>query len=136
MDAKAIELTLDLAETAPELQADRADLARALSNLIDNGLHYTPRGGHLRVETQVAGQSLVIRVSDTGIGIPPEDQPLIFDRFFRGTNARTVDPGGTGLGLVIVKKIVEQHGGQIEVTSAVGVGTTFSIYLNSTHGEA
>ncbi len=136
MDAKAIELTLDLAETAPQLLADRADLARALTNLIDNGLHYTPHGGHLRVETQVADQSLVIRVSDTGIGIPPEDQPLIFDRFYRAPNARTVDPGGTGLGLVIVKKIVEQHGGQIEVTSSVGAGTTFSIHLNGNRGEA
>lgn len=136
MEAKAIELTLDLAETAPQLQADRDDLARALANLIDNGLHYTPQGGRLRVETQVADQSMVIRVSDTGIGIPPEDQPRIFDRFFRSTNARTVDPGGTGLGLVIVKKIIEQHGGQVEVTSAVGAGTTFSIYLKTDHAES
>ncbi len=135
IEAKAIELTLDLAETAPPLQADRDDLARALANLIDNGLHYTPQGGRLRVETQVAAQSMVIRVSDTGIGIPPEDQPHIFDRFFRSTNARTVDPGGTGLGLVIVKKIVEQHGGQVEVSSEVGVGTTFSIYLRNDCGE-
>ena len=129
IDAKAIDLKLDLAETAPHLQADRDDLVRALANLIDNGLHYTPRGGRLRVETQVADQSVAIRVSDTGIGIPPEDQPHIFDRFFRAANARLVDPGGTGLGLVIVKKIVEQHGGQIEVSSAVGAGTTFSVYL-------
>ncbi len=132
-EAKAISLTLDLADTTPELQADRDDLARALANLIDNGLHYTPPGGCLRVETQVVDQSLVIRVSDSGIGIPPEDQPLIFDRYFRSTNARAVDPGGTGLGLVIVKKIVEQHGGQIEVTSSIGTGTTFSIYLNNEH---
>jgi signal transduction histidine kinase len=136
LETKAINLTLDLAETTPQLQADRDDLARALTNLIDNGLHYTSQGGRLRVETQVADQSLVIRVSDTGIGISPEDQPRIFDRFFRSTNARAVDPGGTGLGLVIAKKIVEQHGGQIEVSSAVGAGTTFSIYLKSERSEA
>ncbi len=136
IEAKAINLTLDLAETAPRLQADRDDLARALANLIDNGLHYTPQGGRLRVKTQVADQSLMIRVSDTGIGIPLEDQPRIFDRFFRSTNARLADPGGTGLGLVIAKKIIEQHGGQIEVTSSVGAGTTFSVYLNNDRGEA
>jgi signal transduction histidine kinase len=130
-DAKAIELRLDLAETTPLLQADRDDLARALANLIDNGLHYTPRGGRLCVETQVADQSVAIRVSDTGIGISPEDQPHIFDRFFRAANARSVDPGGTGLGLVIVKKIVEQHGGRIEVSSTFGQGTTFSVYFRN-----
>jgi two-component system phosphate regulon sensor histidine kinase PhoR len=136
MEAKAIELTLDLAETAPQLQADRDDLARALANLIDNGLHYTPRGGRLRVETQVTDQSMVIRVSDTGIGIPSKDQPRIFDRFFRSANARAIDPGGTGLGLVIARKIIEQHGGLIEVSSSVGAGTTFSVYLKSDRGEA
>ncbi len=130
IDAKAITLTLDLAAAAPDLPVDRADLARALTNLIENGLHYTPPGGRLLITTQVINQSLLIRISDTGIGIPPEDQPLIFDRFFRAANARMVDPGGTGLGLVIVKKIVEQHGGRIEVRSTVGAGTTFSIYLN------
>jgi PAS domain S-box-containing protein len=136
METKAINLTLALAGTAPQLQADRDDLARALANLIDNGLRYTPQGGRLRVETQVADQLLVIRVSDTGIGISPEDQPRIFDRFFRSTNARLADPGGTGLGLVIARKIVEQHGGQIEVSSTVGAGTTFSIYLKSDRSEA
>jgi PAS domain S-box-containing protein len=136
MEAKAIQFTLDLAETVLPLQADRDDLARALANLIDNGLHYTPRGGCLRVETQVAHPLVAIRVSDTGIGIPPEDQPLIFERFFRSANARRVDPGGTGLGLVIVKKIVEQHGGWIEVSSTVGVGTTFRIYLKCDPSEA
>lgn len=134
--AKAIELTLELTEDTPELLADRDDLARAVANLIDNGLHYTPPGGGLRIETQIADQTVVLRVSDTGIGIPPEDQPHIFDRFFRAANARTIDPGGTGLGLVIVKKIVEKHGGQIEVSSAIGTGTTFSIYLRSDRGEA
>jgi PAS domain S-box-containing protein len=136
LEAKSISLTLDLAETALYLQADRDDLARALANLIDNGLHYTPAGGRLQIETQVVDDQFVaIRVSDSGIGIPPEDQPLIFDRFFRAANARAVDPGGTGLGLVIVKKIVEQHGGHIEVNSTIGAGTTFSMYFRYERGE-
>jgi signal transduction histidine kinase len=131
MEAKAVSLTLNLAKTTPCLQADRDDLARALTNLVDNALHYSQQGGQIGIETHVTDQRVVIAISDTGIGIAPEDQPLIFDRFYRAANARAVDPGGTGLGLVIVKKIVEQHGGRIEVSSTVGAGTTFSLYFRN-----
>jgi two-component system phosphate regulon sensor histidine kinase PhoR len=83
----------------------------------------------VRVQTQLKGQEAIVQVSDTGIGIPAEDQPRIFERFFRAANARNADPGGTGLGLAIVKKIVEQHHGHVELQSTAGSGTTFRVYL-------
>ncbi len=129
IDSKAIELLLDLDEAIPEVQADVDDLSRALANLIENAAHYTPSNGRIRIETQVLRPSVVIRVSDTGIGIRQEDLPHIFERFFRTTDARATDQGGTGLGLAIAKQIIERHGGRIEVTSTIGRGTTFSIYL-------
>jgi PAS domain S-box-containing protein len=129
IEEKNLELVLDLAPDAPALEATADDLARAVANLIDNAVHYTPSGGLVRVQTEMIDHEAIIRVSDTGIGIPKEDQARIFDRFFRASNARTADPAGTGLGLAIVKKIVEQHEGRIEADSAVGSGTTFSVYL-------
>ena len=129
IESKAIELLLDLDEAIPEVQADVDDLSRALANLIENAAHYTPSNGRIRIETQVLHPSVVIRVSDTGIGIRQEDLPHIFERFFRTTDARATDQGGTGLGLAIAKQIIERHGGRIEVTSTIGRGTTFSVYL-------
>lgn len=127
-EEKDVQVVFDLTEARPLLEMDADDLERALSNLIDNGIHYTPPGGTLKVSYRVEDE-IVFQVSDTGIGINKEDMPLIFNRFYRAANAQTVDPGGTGLGLAIVKKIVEQHRGRIEVTSTIGIGTTFTIRL-------
>lgn len=128
-EEKHLTVTLDLTAADPVVRADRDDLARALTNLVDNAVHYTPPGGRVKIETQVTPEALVIRVSDSGIGIHPNDQPHIFERFFRAANARATDPGGTGLGLAIVQKIVEQHQGRVGMESTPGQGTTFSIYL-------
>jgi PAS domain S-box-containing protein len=127
-EEKDIQVIFDLAETRPLLEADADDLERALANLIDNGIHYTPAGGILKVVSRVEDE-VMIQVSDTGIGISKEDLPQIFDRFYRAVNAQRVDPGGTGLGLAIVKKVVDQHRGRVEVISTIGLGTTFTIHL-------
>jgi PAS domain S-box-containing protein len=129
IEDKQLELVLELSPDAPPVEGIADDLSRAFANLIDNAVHYTPSGGVVRVQTQVKSHEAVILVSDTGIGIPKEDQHRIFERFFRASNARNSDPNGTGLGLAIVKKIVEQHQGRIEADSAEGTGTTFSVYL-------
>ena len=129
IEDKHLQLVLELSPEAPPVEGVADDLARAFANLIDNAVHYTPSGGLVRVQTELKGLEAIFQVSDTGIGIPAEDQARIFERFFRASNARNTDPGGTGLGLAIVKKIVEQHHGRIEATSTVGSGTTFRVYL-------
>jgi PAS domain S-box-containing protein len=109
--------------------ASGSDLQRALANLIDNAVRYTPNEGTVSIQTHTQDREIGIVVSDSGIGISPEDQTRIFERFFRASNARSADPGGTGLGLAITRRIVENHEGRIEVSSTVGKGTIFTVYL-------
>lgn len=109
--------------------ADAAQLTRALGNLVHNAIKFTPSGGAIRVSASEAGADVVVQVSDTGPGIPPDDLPRVFERFFRGDKARA--GGGTGLGLAIAKHVVEAHGGRIEVESQgrPGQGATFRFTL-------
>jgi PAS domain S-box-containing protein len=126
---KDIALTETLVQDVPLILADEDDLGRAIGNLVDNAIHYTPRGGRVELETAKEGRFAVITVRDTGIGIAESDLPNIFKRFFRAENGRAADPGGTGLGLAIVKRVVEAHSGKIDVESQVGSGTTFRVRL-------
>lgn len=111
------------------LRFDRERIVQLLSNLVGNGLKFTPRGGEVRVTlTDVAeGATLVVR--DTGPGILAAELPHVFERFFRGTNVGDARASGSGLGLAIARSIVEMHGGQIEVASAVGEGSAFTVRL-------
>ncbi|WP_051688338.1 sensor histidine kinase [Desulfofalx alkaliphila] len=108
---------------------DRDTLSGVLLNLVDNGIKYTPPGGRVEVECQSQGEELVIRVADTGEGIPPEELPLIFERFYRVDKARARQTGGTGLGLSIVEEGVKLLGGTISVESEPARGTVFTINL-------
>ena len=98
-------------------------------NIIDNAIKYTPRGGEVHCTLSRSGRRAVIRVADTGVGIPEQDLPHIFDRFYRVDKARSRETGGTGLGLSIVKQFVLLHGGTIDAKSAPGKGSTFIIEL-------
>ena len=112
-----------------EVNGDTVKLQQVIYNVIDNAIKYTPRGGEVHASLSRSGKRAVIRVSDTGIGIPAEDLPHIFDRFYRVDKARSRATGGTGLGLSIVKQIVKMHGGTIIAASEEGKGTTFVIEL-------
>jgi two-component system phosphate regulon sensor histidine kinase PhoR len=104
-------------------------LERAISNLIDNAIKYTPEGGTIRVAARQEADRAVIEVQDNGIGIPADDIPRIFERFYRVDRSRSREMGGTGLGLSIVKHVVQVHGGSIEVTSTPGAGSCFRLRI-------
>ena len=125
------ELALSVAASGHQVVAlaDRDRLEQVLLNLLENSLMYTPSGGRVEVGVKESDGLVVVSVSDTGIGIPPDDIPRIFERFYRVDRARSRKLGGTGLGLAIVKHIVETHGGRVWVESEVGKGSTFYFTL-------
>ncbi|MCX7642407.1 MAG: HAMP domain-containing histidine kinase [Armatimonadetes bacterium] len=127
--AKNIDLQVDLLRGVPHIWGVPEALREIASNLIDNAIRYTPKGGRVEVLLYPHEGDIVFQVSDTGIGIPPEDLPHIFDEFFRSRNAKEFVHEGTGLGLSIVKSAVEAHNGEIEVFSELGKGTTFTVTL-------
>ncbi len=111
------------------VQADSDKLQQAIGNLVDNALRHTPPGGRVMVTAVQEQKTAHISVSDTGPGIPPEDLPHLFDRFWRGDKSRSRHSGGSGLGLAIVQQIVMLHGGRITAVSPPGQGATFTISL-------
>jgi heavy metal sensor kinase len=127
-EASAVELEADL-EPACIVHADRTQLERLLSNLLSNAVKYTPEGGRVRVSVLSAAGEARISVEDTGIGIPAEQLPHIFDRFYRVRPATAKPVQGLGLGLSFVSWIVEAHGGRVEVESAEGKGSRFTVWL-------
>lgn len=128
--ANAHRVTLKL-EDAPSgvLLADRNQLVQAVGNLIDNAIKYNHPGGQVAVRALLRDDQCQVEVADTGIGIPPEDLPRIFERFFRVDKARSRETGGTGLGLSIVKHVAEAHGGSVQVESQPGKGSRFTLIL-------
>jgi two-component system phosphate regulon sensor histidine kinase PhoR len=112
------------------ISADAEKLTQVFSNLLDNGLKYTPKGSRLELGSRVAGENEVeFFVADNGPGIPPADLPQIFERFYRVDKGRSRETGGTGLGLSIVKHIVQLHGGRVWAESAEGQGLTIRLRL-------
>jgi signal transduction histidine kinase len=111
------------------IHADPKGIEEIFNNLVTNAINYSPEGGRVEVTAQVLGEYMEIKVSDTGVGIDPEELPKIFDKFYRIKNQKTRDVTGTGLGLAIVKGVVESHNGTIDVESVPEKGTTFRILL-------
>ena len=127
---KRLKAVVELAPDAPQtIWADEARLQEVLFNLLDNAVKYSSEGGVIRLEVGQTGSQLVLSVIDGGIGIPNEDLPRIFERFYRADKARSRELGGTGLGLAIVKHIVQLHGGRVEAASELGRGTTIRAIL-------
>lgn len=126
---KTIVLRWELQPLLPAVQGSEDELARVFVNLVENALNYTPRGGAVTVQAYAANEGVVTKVIDSGIGIDEDDLPRVFERFYRGSEARQLERAGSGLGLAIARKVVERHRGSIEVTSAAGEGSTFAVWL-------
>ncbi len=133
MEPLAKEKEISLQETLdaelPPVEADRTKLRRILVNLLSNALKFTPKQGRVEMRASVEGERVRLTVSDTGVGIAPEDVARLFDKFEQARSRATRGEKGTGLGLYITRQLVELHGGEIEVQSELGRGSTFSFTL-------
>ena len=127
-DREGRRLRVEIDHPVP-VEGDRALLEMAVRNLLENALRYTEPGGTIELSVDQTEDEAVLAVKDDGMGIPRDQQDRIFERFYRVDRARSRETGGTGLGLSIVRHIVELHQGRIEVESALGLGTTFTVHL-------
>jgi PAS domain S-box-containing protein len=128
-EGKDQRLTLDVAEGLPSLWADENHILQVLQNLLSNAVKFTPRDGKITLRVTKEGDQICFVVEDNGVGIPLEEQERIFEPFYQVENIQTRSAGGTGLGLPIVKRILEAQEGHIELESTPGVGSTFSAYI-------
>ncbi len=126
---QGVEFELDLPPEAVVIQGDERGLHSAIGNLLSNAIKYSPDGGSVRISAQTAGNTLTIEVQDGGLGIAPEHMPNLFDAFYRVRTPETTHIKGSGLGLPIVKAVIEKHGGQVFVESKPGQGSVFGFTL-------
>ena len=135
VDAGAHEVVL-AGSDGVEVLGDRDRLEQLLWNLVENALRYTPAGGQVVLSLRRRGEVAEVKVADSGIGIPPEHQSRIFERFYRIDRARSHGHGSTGLGLAIAKQVAEMHGGQVQVSSKPGEGSVFTVVLPIQESES
>ncbi|MBN1669315.1 MAG: GAF domain-containing protein, partial [Anaerolineales bacterium] len=125
---KGHSLVLELSDQSPKVFGDPARLRQLVDALLENAIRYTSRGGKIHVDLRSENEQVILQVTDNGPGIPPADQPYIFDKFYRANNIPP-DVPGSGLGLAIVKSIVDNHQGRVWVDSSLGKGATFTVVL-------
>ncbi|MBN1311454.1 MAG: HAMP domain-containing histidine kinase [Anaerolineae bacterium] len=128
-EARHITLRAEVEQAVPTIRADGDRLIQALTNLLSNALRYTPQNGQVIVRASKVANNIRLEVEDDGPGIAPEDLPFVFERFWRGDKSRSRGSGGSGIGLAIVRQLVEMHGGTVGVQSQVGQGAMFWIEL-------
>ncbi len=125
-----VELNQDIAPNLPQIEVDIDRITQVIRNLLSNSLRHTPVGGQVTVASRLdKTRGLLVTVADTGEGILPDDLPYVFDRFYRADKSRSRQSGGSGIGLAIVKQLVEAHGGKVWAESQVGVGSTFGFII-------
>ena len=123
------ELTLELDDPLPEIEGDRDRIEQVVVNIVANAVKYTPDGGNIVMAARNVPNGVEIVVTDNGTGIPKEDLPRLFERFYRVDKARSRERGGTGLGLAIAQEIVRYHNGSIKAESRLGSGTCMTVFL-------
>jgi signal transduction histidine kinase len=128
-ERKQVRLTGDAPPDCDPVWMDTPRVGRALTNLVGNAVRHTPSGGEVRVQAQRSAAGVQVEVDDTGEGIPPDDLPFVFERFYRGEKSRSRATGGAGLGLAIARGIVDAHGGRIWVENRAGGGARFVFTL-------
>ena len=126
---EGIKLNVELPESLSSVKGDREKLTQVVINLLNNAIKFTPRSGEIRIKARELNGQVEVKVSDTGIGIPPEDLDSVFDKFYQVDSTLTREAGGTGLGLAICKGIIEAHRGRIWAESELGKGSTFVFRL-------
>jgi signal transduction histidine kinase len=127
--ARGVSIANDLPATLPPVSIDYSRISQVLLNLLENAIAHTGDGGNITLSASQQGKWLEVSVADTGEGMPAEDLPNIFERFYRVDKSRTRATGGSGLGLTVAKRLVEAHGGKIEVQSELGKGSRFSFTI-------
>jgi signal transduction histidine kinase len=133
---KGITMEEHIVPELPPVEADRPKLRRIIVNLLSNAVKFTGKGGTVQLKAEPLDDQVCISVSDTGVGIAPEDVERLFDKYEQARSRATRGEKGTGLGLYITKQLVELHGGEIKVTSEVGRGSTFSFTLPIANGRS
>jgi Osmosensitive K+ channel histidine kinase len=128
-EEKQLRVEQEIAPDVPVVPGNAERIEQVLSNLLENAVRFSPPGGVIKLQASCCGNEVKISVSDQGPGIPEEELPFIWERFYRVEKSRSRALGGTGLGLAIVKQIVENHGGKVAVSSREGAGATFSFTL-------
>ena len=129
MEMRDMHLDLSLSPHLPVVVHDPEAIAQVLLNLISNAAKYGKEGAWIGVNAEVVGEEVVIEISDRGIGISPDELPHLFEHFYRSSDPAARRRKGTGIGLSIVKYIVEAHGGRVEVSSTLNVGSTFALHF-------
>jgi signal transduction histidine kinase len=126
---RGVHLAIQLPDRPLRIRHDPVRVGQVVANLVGNGIKFTARGGWIQVDVRATPDGARIDVTDTGVGIAPDELPRIFERFYRGTRASEARGSGSGLGLAIVRSIVEMHGGSVSVESRLGTGSTFTVTL-------
>jgi len=129
IEQQGFELTLDVADDLPEVPADEEALGQAILNLLNNAIKYSRENKSIRIEAHRDGARVRVSMTDRGIGIPRSEQKKIFEKFYRGEDSLVHETKGSGLGLALVRHIMDAHGGEVEVESAPGKGSTFTLVL-------
>ncbi|MEZ6134990.1 MAG: ATP-binding protein [Pirellulaceae bacterium] len=129
MQEKHLQYRVELPPKFPKVSVDKGKLSAALVNLLGNAVKYTPEGGCVTFRVDLSGDSIQFSISDTGIGISPDELPKVFDRFYRSHDERVREISGSGLGLALAQEIARLHGGDIEVESRLDAGTTFRLAI-------